>query len=197
MFSDIIKRCNALKQLTIVFLLLVVFTACNSEAGERAVKTVEPKKEVDNGNENELNAILADFMQMNDRPYVCDTLLVIDKDSFIVSIKHLQIEGDSIVVPKKYVEMYKLESFSTSGFETSVTIKRNGKLIFKRSILKDDFQQYLDSSLKSYAVLLYPYIATKDGHIELHHSISIPLTDVGIGVTTMIDKNGAVEFRRN
>ncbi|OQP61224.1 hypothetical protein A3860_05795 [Niastella vici] len=208
------KKCNALLQIIILQILVTVIFGCQSAVTESAskpvepqkevdsenktaAKKIEPKKEVDNGDESELNDILADFMEMNDKPYLHDTLLMIDKDSFIVSIKHLQIYEDTIVVPKKYVEMYKLESFSTFAFKTSVTIKKNGKVIMQRNILKDDFQQYLDPSLKSYAVLLYPYVVTRQGHIEIHHSISIPLTDVGIGVSTTIDKNGNVEFMRN
>lgn len=190
---------KALLQVIILQVLVGVITSCQNTAPENTVKPLEQKK-VDrayDGESGNLNDILADFNAMKNTTVATDTLLMIDKDTFSVALKHMPIEGSGVVVPKKYVGVYKLDSFSMPAFKTSVIIRKGDAIILKREILKEDFQEFLDPSLKSYAILLSPYIVTKQDHIELHHSISVPLTDVGIGVTTEIDKEGHVEFKRN
>ena len=196
-----------MKQMIVLFLLVTVFLGCNSVSDQTSgtVKSADitqdtssnQKKEVEGGNEDELNNIVAEYKEMVNVPYIKDTLLVIDQDTFRMIVKHISISDSPIVVPKKYVEIYKMDSFSTPGFKTSVTIEQSGKMIVQRDISKNDFQQYLHPSLKSYGVLFPPQISCAHDHIEIGHSISIPLTDVGIGVRTIFDKNGKISFKGN
>jgi len=48
----------------------------------------------------------------------------------------------------------------------------------------------LDTTLNKYATLLYPTLDIKNDSIRIHYSISIPVTDLGIGANLEFDKKG-------
>lgn len=192
-----------MKQIIILPLLILVLVSCNSTsnqttAGVKNVDTVNEssQKQKEEGEaEPELNTILSDYKEMAGKTFIEDTVLTINNDTFRISLSHYPLPDSLVIVPKKYVGIYKLDSFATPGFKTSVTIVKDGKTILQREISKNDFQEFLDPPLKKYAVLLCPYVSSTNGHIELHYSISVPLTDVGIGAGAIVDKEGDVEFK--
>ncbi|MHA4810911.1 hypothetical protein ACX0G9_22580 [Flavitalea flava] len=98
---------------------------------------------------------------------------------------------------KAYVYMYKLDSFVTHNFVTQVRLDKNNKTILQRTIYKEDFEKFLDSPLKDYATLRCPSLAISNGSIELDYSISIPLTDVGVGMTMMIKNDGTISYQNH
>jgi hypothetical protein len=193
------------KHIIIIPLVITVLLSCNSTTDQTPepqknldttpAKAISSKEEDEANNENDLDMIMADYKEMADKPHIKDTMLLIDGDTFHVLVKHYPVPDSPIIVPKKYAAIFKLDSFSTSSLKTSVTITKNGKAILQREISKNDFLDLLYPALKDYAVLFTPDISSADGHIELHYSISIPLTDVGIGVAALIDKNGSIEFK--
>jgi hypothetical protein len=48
----------------------------------------------------------------------------------------------------------------------------------------------LDTPLNKYATLLYPTLKLNNDSIQIHYNISIPVTDVGIGIKINFDKKG-------
>lgn len=194
-----------MKQTIILSLLINVLISCKNTSNQTtaSIKNVDTVHEVSQKKEDEgeaeaepdLNTILSDYKEMAGKTFIEDTILTIENDTFRISLKHYPLADSLVIVPKKYVGIYKLDSFTTPGFKTSVTIVKDGKTILQREISKNDFQEFLAPALKNYAVLLYPYVSSVNNHIELHYSISVPLTDVGIGVGAIVDKDGGVEFK--
>lgn len=194
-----------MKQTIILSLLIIVLISCKNTSNQTtaSIKNVDTVHEVSQKKEDEgeaeaepdLNTILSDYKEMAGKTFIEDTILTIENDTFRISLKHYPLADSLVIVPKKYVGIYKLDSFTTPGFKTSVTIVKDGKTILQREISKNDFQEFLAPALKNYAVLLYPYVSSVNNHIELHYSISVPLTDVGIGVGAIVDKDGGVEFK--
>ena len=90
--------------------------------------------------------------------------------------------------------MYKLDSFVTHNFMTELVLKKNNKVLTKKEVVKKDFTPFLTDQLKEYAVLLSPSVNLSQMGINLDYSISIPLTDVGVGVTMILKYNGSVTY---
>ena len=69
-------------------------------------------------------------------------------------------------------------------------VLKSGDTAFKKTITKKDFNSLLYTALKSYATLTDPTLKIKNDSIRLFFSVSIPVTDVGIGVAIQFDKKG-------
>lgn len=50
---------------------------------------------------------------------------------------------------------------------------------------------------EKYGALFYSGFKLLNDSIELHYSISIPLTDVGIGVVIRLDRDGRIVYMRS
>lgn len=170
----------------------------NIKAEDSTQMTTGGKSNLVNDNDDEeLTAIVADYKKMESQLWVVDSSFVLGTDTLKIALRHAPVTDSVLVIPVKYVSMYKLDSFITHYFNTIVEVKKNNKTIFKRTISKNDFQKYLEPSLRSYGALLYPQLKRVSGQIMINYSISIPLTDVGIGVSALIDNDGEIEFKQN
>lgn len=156
-----------------------------------------PKRtEVTDEDTEDLRSILSDYVQQYNNPYVVDSSYIMEKDTIKVSLKHYCLMDSAITIPKKYVGMYKLDSLVTHNFITLLRVEKNGKEVVNRKIQKEDFEKYLEPSLQNYAVLFSPIVKKGESFIVLNYSISIPLTDVGIGVRSVINQDGTVSFEK-
>jgi hypothetical protein len=102
-----------------------------------------------------------------------------------------------ITVPRTYVSTYKIDSFVTHNFVSRVRLAKNGHIIFERTIQKKDFEKILYPELRIYGTLFCPTFHLNNGNILLHYSISIPLTDVGLGAYAAIAENGHIDFKND
>ena len=94
-----------------------------------------------------------------------------------------------LIIPAKYsFDTHK--DFVTHNFKSELILLLDKDTLFKKQITKGTFDKLLYSDLRDYATLLYPDFYIKNDSIEIHYSISIPVTDVGIGVTIKFDKKG-------
>ncbi len=93
--------------------------------------------------------------------------------------------------------MYGLENFVTHNFTSSLKISQNNETIIDREINKSDFNKVLEDHLKEYAVMFPPSLRYYADSININYSISIPLTDVGIGVTATIKPDRTISFGTN
>lgn len=109
-------------------------------------------------------------------------------------VDHICTFDSAIIVPKSYVNSYKLDSFITHDFVTHITLHRNAKKILERTITKKDFWLKYRPELSQYGVIFCPHLEIYLGEMILNYSISIPLTDVGVSATANIDGKGAVTF---
>ncbi|HVU58176.1 MAG TPA: hypothetical protein VHD83_24115 [Puia sp.] len=124
-----------------------------------------------------------------------DSVFKMDGDVMEVRLHHYCLKDSTIRLPKVYLDIYKLDSFVTHNFETQLQVRRNGAVILEKIVRKKDFEPLLYGYLKSYAVLYSPNVNINKDTVVLGYSISIPLTDVGIGVRMLVDKEGKVSYR--
>jgi hypothetical protein len=150
---------------------------------------------IDDNPEPSLSEIYNDCIDRYDHPVTIDSVFFAGTDVLELHVYYYCLKDSAIKVPKSYVGMYKLDSFVTHNFETQVKLTKNGKVILERTVRKKDFVPFLDHYLKSYAVLLFPDVGMENDTIHISYSITIPLTDVGIGARMLIDRNGKVRFK--
>src|SRR5258706_10637759 len=75
--------------------------------------------------------------------------------------------------------------------QTPLKMMRMGTFL-ERTVYKKDFEKFLRPQLQKYGALLCPGMALSSNQIKLDYSISIPLTEVWVGVTRRIDRNGKI-----
>ena len=127
-------------------------------------------------------------------PKVIDTVFKMGGDSYRLRLHHYCLMDSGIHVPKYYTKLFHLDSFVTHNFATDITLYRGDHEILRRTIVKKDFNQLLFPQLKSYAILFPPDLRLRRDSIILGYSISIPLTDVGVGLSAVIDGQGSILF---
>ncbi len=120
---------------------------------------------------------------------VIDTVFEINNDLFNVSLKTDFDSTKPIIVPKKYVGNYGIDCFRVFESFTMLQIKKNGNIIVDTIISKSNFSEALDSSLSHYGNLMFPKVVLKTNSIKIGHSISIPMTDVGVAVSSTFKVN--------
>jgi hypothetical protein len=146
--------------------------------------------------EQEINNMLSEMTHICETPVVKDTVFIIGSDSISLAFNH-SCTGDSFLLPSKYIETYKMDRFMAHSLKSDVIIEKNGVRILDKRIEKKDFGSLVDGDLKKYAVLLYPNLGITGDTIYINYSISVPLTDVGIGVRASILKDGSIQYGKN
>ena len=84
--------------------------------------------------------------------------------------------------------------FVTHNYCQDIKIAIDEDTIFNQTIKKVDFDKFLFPELKKYAVLMYPTFEyqKKENKMRFGYSISIPITDVGVGLSLIIDNKGNI-----
>jgi hypothetical protein len=151
----------------------------------------------DTDDNQELKQIIEDFKSQCNRNYNVDTTFKrgIDTFRFVFNYKCLYESG--LLIPEKYVGIYGFKSFKAHNFAANLVLYKNNSKIVDDRITKSKFTNQIDSSLKQYGDLLYPYVEIEDTIIKVHFSITIPLTDVGIGTSYITQINGQTYTKRD
>jgi hypothetical protein len=149
----------------------------------------------EHGIQDDLSSIFNDYIATYKIPCLIDSTFRIGGKTYSVHLKHYCLMDRAISVPKSYIYMYKLDSFVTHNFVSAVRVLRDGHVLFKSDIHKPDFKKLLNPELRKYGVLLCPEMRIVNDTINLDYSISIPLTDVGIGVSALLDSTGKITYR--
>jgi hypothetical protein len=185
---------NIALKTTIILSILIVLLACNdAEKTAHSTKLDSSKINRDTAGDHELKNLVKEYESLYSNPVQIDTSFERGIDTFRLLFRHFSTMDSSIALPKKYVEMYGLQTFITHDFESTVELHKNGRELLKRKIKKEDFKQRLDSILQKYATLLYPNVNIISDTIFVDYSVSIPLTDVGKGMKVTLTKDGKME----
>ena len=140
--------------------------------------------------------ILSEYIKGYDKKKIIDTSYQTGKDKFHLHLEHYCLFDSNIHEPKKYVALYGLDSFITHSFEANIILKKNGVEVLNSKIRKENFDSMpVDSSLVNYGALLYPTFRFVNENAEIGFSISIPLTDVGVGMSVRLDNNGKLTYK--
>jgi hypothetical protein len=191
-----------------LFFTSVIFTGCSDIATTGKSKSADSTKRIKSSSvkayeergvyneEEEIKSFIRQMAQLCENPVTKDTVFIIGKDSISLTFNH-NCTGDSFPLPAKYLETYKLDRFFAHSLKSEIEVKKNGVSILNKRIEKRDFGSLIDGDLKEYAVLLYPNLGTTGDTIYIDYSISIPLTDIGIGVRANILKDGSIQYSSN
>ena len=191
-----------------IFLFLTLFfgVGCNSsqdspsgpETNKDSLPKLQPNSKNQVSSEDEITPDLSETIDQYNK-YLSegsglDTVITLGLDSFNIILKHYSRNDSSISVPTQYVGIYGIEQFVSSAFQSHLIVLKNGKPFINKKIEKKDFNFLLDESLQKFGVLLYPYISICNNKIEIHYSITIPLTDVGVNVKLVLLNDGTLAF---
>lgn len=151
---------------------------------------------VDANDNDELKEIVQQYVDQYKMKYNMDTTFNIGTDSFQVVFKYECLFDSSIHVPDNYVSIYGLKNFITHDFASSIVIYKNRKILIEKEISKNSFSKLIDNDLMLNGALLYPNLHfDKDPLVRIHYSVSIPLTDIGKGVSVLVDSAGKLTVK--
>ena len=189
-----------LKLISALSLMILAWSCNNSRPDDHVPIKDSNANEVkrstaDTGTNQELAGIYNDYVGRYKKPCIVDSVFSSGADTFKLHLRHYCLKDSAIKVPKKYVQIYKLDSFVTHNFATEIKLDRNNNTVFQGTVYKKDFDKYLYPQLKEYGALFCPEVNLSKDTIELDYSISIPLTDVGAGVTMILNRDGSVVYR--
>lgn len=191
-----------MKLICYLFAISLIVTGCTdapsattNSGADSIKKEAAQDKEVYN-EEQEIKNMIREMNNICEIAFTKDTSFIIGNDTFDVALNH-SCTGDSFLLPAKYIETYKMDRFVAHNLKTDIVIEKNGVSIMERRIEKKDFKSVSDEVLNQYAVLLYPILKQTGDSICIDYSLSIPLTDVGIGVRASILKDGSMRFSTN
>jgi hypothetical protein len=166
------------------------------EKKEEKKENIESKQEIEEVEDTiSYETLKKEYMQNYSKTIKFDTIIVDKSQNNIkISTKYYCLFDNRVTIPKKYAweDVIEGKDFITHNYCQDVKVTMNDKVIFDKVITKEFFKDKIYTELKQYGVLLYPSFNydTKNEISNLSYSISIPLTDIGIGVKISIDNNG-------
>lgn len=111
-----------------------------------------------------------------------------------VQTKYYCLFDSAIFIPKEYVWEDTTRPFITHNYSHDIKIVIDNKVIFNKTIAKADFVDNLYPDLKNYAILWHPsFKFDKEKYLFVFgYSLTIPITDVGVGKHLIIDEKGNI-----
>ncbi|MDP4261251.1 MAG: hypothetical protein Q8941_01860 [Bacteroidota bacterium] len=173
---------NIMRILPVIFCLAIL--ACSS----RQTKPVSQGDATSKKAESE-PGFRKDFISMYSQPIFIDTFFTAGNKKYHAIFRHFCTMDKGLTVPAKY-NFDTHSDFVTHNFESELVLLSGSDTLFKKQITKATFDKLLDSTLKNYADLLYPNFYVEKDSIKVQYSISVPMTDAGIGVMIRFDKKG-------
>jgi hypothetical protein len=179
-----------MKILTAIF--CIVFFACsNSEVKSKNTNdssSISKAIDTTQDEENEPD-YRKEYIETYSKKISIDTAFIQDGKKYRIIFNHFCTMDSGLIVPAKYNFDTK-KDFLTHNFKSDLTLIQEKDTLFRKQIIKSDFDPVLYSALKQYATLQSPILEIKNVSILIHYSISIPVTDVGIAAIIEFDKSG-------
>jgi hypothetical protein len=187
---------------TVLLLVLSVSIACertreDSDRAHTATDAGDSVQQVE-----ELDPTDPDFVRAARKKYVDNygrvesfdtTFAISEDDTARVQTRHYCTFDSSVLIPGAYVREDTSRSFRTHNFAQDVKISVNGKTLFARTITKQDFRAVAPAYLLEYGVIVnaafYEYHRGYQ-YFHISYSLSIPCTDVGVGLSIIVDRAG-------
>jgi hypothetical protein len=182
---------NTLQFIVIAFLIF----SCSTQPS-RSPKSVPQKPTIDTTNNDGpgISDIVEEFRDSVQKETTLDSTHIMGQDTLSVQVKMEVMAGSSYLLPNKYLQEVQLDSFRAWNMTSIIKVMVNGKALSEITLTKDNFAPLLDNSLRKYGILMYPEVDKIDkSGVAIDYSISIPFTDVGIGVVAKVE-NGIVSY---
>jgi hypothetical protein len=128
-----------------------------------------------------------------------------DNDSLHFHLRYYCLKGDTIDVPSTYaLDEKPPHDYISYGFASDVLLINNSDTVLKKQFKASNFNSYIQDNfggnLKKYGSILMPHFSrsSKDPNlIVLDFTIAIPATDIGVGASLVISKNGNYKILEN
>lgn len=136
---------------------------------------------------------------------IIDSTFISNQDTLHFHLKYYCLKDQKITVPKTYAsDMKNPRDYTTYAFASDILLVRNKDTVLMKQFKASDFYPFFEDNfggnLKKYGSILMPELARerKDkSKIILGYSISIPATDIGIGLSLEILNNGKYKVVKN
>lgn len=194
-------------KLIIGVVLCISVNGCNNQKGTSASTQVADQtsdtvkrenKKTDTGlAQTDLHKELQDYIKAYNDTLRIDTLLEYNHEKFKIIFKHYCAYDSALHLPNKYIGIYGLKEFTTHDFKSTLKISSGEILIIDTTITKEMFMDKIFEEEKSYGALLYPHLSFSDKGVTIDYSISIPLTDVGVGASLECGYDGKLSIKKN
>ena len=118
---------------------------------------------------------------------VLDTVFTIQNDIIHLIGMYYCDNNSMLLIPSSYY--VDKRDFRTHNFISKIRISSNKIPLVDTIVTKNDFKEVITDEFRKYGVLLSPYFRNyniQDSSISLGYSISVPLTDIGMGVNLKI-----------
>lgn len=182
-------------RLTVYFIFLILIS-CSPSPQKKRSQSNALKPYLKTNTSPQVEEKVVDFRQsfisLYKKPILVDTAFYYKGEKYRVIFHHFCTMDNDLVVPAKYNFDTK-KDFVTHNFVSDLIVLSYKDTVFKKHITKSTFNNLLDTidlPLKQYGTLLYPTLSIKNDSIQIHYNISIPVTDVGIGVDIKFDRAG-------
>lgn len=192
-----------MQKIILTSLISFYFLSCTNDRGDTQnhllpLDSVPPKMDSLNrvvkvDKDSSLASIIKEYVKKYNDTVMLDTSFNYKEKEIKVSFVHYCLHDSSIVVPDKYINTYGIREFRTHNFQSCLKIRENGKIIVDTIINKSFFDKEIFDEERKYAALLYPNLHFEKEKLVIDYSVSIPLTDVGVGVSVNINYEGMMK----
>lgn len=155
-----------------------------------AIDTTEPDSSFLNTDQAELRK---EYIAICQQPVNADSFFTSNGTTYKVSFRHFCISDSILIVPALY-NFDTGNPFSTHPFASELVITKENDTILYKKITAAFFTKLADESLKKYGTLVYPQFTISEDSIRLRYSYIIPVTDVGLGVGIVFNKDGGYKI---
>ena len=192
----------------IFVLVFITIVGCNSESAKKSLDTVLTNKKETSSDADSL----ADLppSQAQDRERLSrsyddvkrvDSIFINGADTLKFHMKYYCLKNIDLIIPKFYEEPgendKKAMDVSTHPFVFDIVLVSNRDTVLNKNFDVKGFDPFFKDNfgggLKKYGTIIEPYLSRqrKDkNQITVGFSISIPTTDLGIGMKLILDKSG-------
>lgn len=178
-----------------ILLISLLFCSCHTQPS-KSPESAPRKPTIDTTNNDapDIGEIVAEFRDSVQKESTQESSAIINNDTIRVQVKMEVVQGDTFLLPDKYLQEVQLDSLRIWNMRCTVTIFMNGMTKSKIEIGKDNFNDLMDNNLRRYGILMYPEISKiEENEVSIGYSISIPFSDEEIGVVAKI-KNGKASY---
>ncbi|HVY73495.1 MAG TPA: hypothetical protein VG890_01620 [Puia sp.] len=184
----------------IAFIIVILFSCSSKQNKSTAhidsirnstkIETTNTSEKLDSNAEDQSQAdARKELILSYEKPIFIDTFFIDKGKKVEIVFNYLCTKDSSIKVPAKY-DFDTNKDFITHDFISELTVISGGDTAFKKRITRSTFDDLLDESLRKYATLYYPSFHVEGDSIKITYSISIPVTDVGVGAFIKFAKDG-------
>ena len=194
-----------MKKLLLLQIVIILLFSCNSFKNSTSSQiNAQEKYHIDSTIANNIDTVkefelyyedvLNEYRSMYNDTISIDTVIQVNNQLYKLKLKHYCL-FDTLIIPSKYSwdEETRRENFITHNFASKIILIKQNDTIFNRIIVKDVFNNSVDSVLRKYGVLLSPVYRgfnPKTNKFIIGYSFSIPLTDIGQPVSFTVGLDG-------